>query len=68
MYCQNFFFDAEGLGLIIHVDIKSTKVSIFMPIFREQTSISLYVHTKWISIVCVCKVVQQLFREDLKEN
>ena len=28
-------------GRFIHVGIKSTKVSIFMPIFREQISISL---------------------------
>ena len=39
-----------------------TKVSIFMLIFREQASISLYEHIKSISIrTCVCKVVYQLF-------
>ena len=47
---------------LIHVEIKSTKVSIFMPIFLEQPSISPYEHTKSISIrTSVCKVVQQLF-------
>ena len=38
------------------------KEYIFMPIFREQPSISPYEHTKSILIrTCVCKVVQQLF-------
>ena len=37
-----------------------------MPIFREYTSISPEVHTKMITLcICVCKVVQQLFMEDL---
>ena len=41
---------------------KINKSIIFMPIFREQASISPYEHTKSISIrTCVCNVVQQLF-------
>ena len=40
-----------------------------MPIFREYTSISSEVHTKLITLcICVCKVVQQLFMEDLNEK
>ena len=46
----------------IHVEIKSKKLSIVMPIFREQESILPYGQTKSILIrTCVCKVVQQLF-------
>ena len=45
------------------------KVSILMPIFREQRSISHKVHTKSISIrTYVCKVVQQLFIEQLSKK
>ena len=40
-----------------------------MPIFREQTCISPYEHTKSISIrTCICKVVQQLFIKYLITN
>ena len=57
-YFQTIFLS----GRFIHVEIKSTKVLIFMPIFREQPSMSPYEHIKSISIrTCVCKVVQQLF-------
>ena len=44
MYSQTIFCR----GRFIHVEIKSTKVSICMPIFREQPSISPYEHTKSI--------------------
>ena len=56
MYIQTIFWR----GRFIHVEIKSTKVSIFMPIFSEQVSIAK--HSKSIpNCTCVCNVVQQLF-------
>ena len=58
MYIQTIFWR----GRFIHVGIKATKVSIFMPISSEQASISPWKHSKSIPIrTCVCKVVQQLF-------
>ena len=58
MYIQTIFWR----GRFIHVEIKSTKVSIFMPISSEQASISPQKHSKSNPIrTCVCKVVQQLF-------
>ena len=66
---NNVFSDDFLTSQVSHVEIKSTKMSIFMPIFREQPSISPYEHTKSISIrTCVCKVVQQLFIKYLIKN
>ena len=48
---QRFDFDVVGLSYS-HVEIKSTKQSIFIPIF----------------FACVCKVVQQLFIEYLSKK
>ena len=56
MYFQTIFWR----GQFIPVEIKSTNESNFMPIFREQASISYYEHTKSISIrTYVRKVVQR---------
>ena len=49
MYCTIMYFQTiVWSGRFIHVEIKSTKVSIFMSIFREQASSSPYEHTKSI--------------------
>ena len=62
MYWITIYSQIFLRGRFIHVEIKSTKVSVFMTIFREQPSISPYEHTKSISFrTCVCKVVQQPF-------
>ena len=61
MYIQTIFWRSRFIH-VIHVGVKSTKVSIFMPISSERASISPWKHSKSIPIrTCVCKAVQQLF-------